>query len=706
MFSRLSCWSVLLVSLFALSACGGGGGGGTTPPSVTTYTISGTVSGLAGSGLVLQNNGGDDLSISADGTFSFASQMTDGANYSVSVLTQPTTPAQVCTVSNGSGTLAASNISNISVTCVTTYTINVTVSGLTGSGLLLQNNGGDDLSISADGGFSFTTQIADSSGYSVTVLSQPISPWQNCVVTNGSGTVAGADVTDVSIACTTNTYTISVTASGLKGTGLVLRNNGADDLSISADGSFSFTTQVASGATYAVSILTQPSTPAQNCVVSYGSGTVSGSDVTDVEVLCSNYWIWISGSDLGYTVGVYGTKGVADAANIPGARKEAVSWCDSAGTLWLFGGDGYDGVGGLGSFNDLWKFDGSNWTWVSGSNVVNQSGVYGTQGLAVATNVPGARVGATTWIDSGGVLWLFGGYGMGKSSIGGAGRLNDLWKFDGTNWIWVSGSNTVNPSAVYGAKGVANASNVPGGRAYPYSWIDSSNTLWLFGGYGHDGAGAQGRLNDLWKFDGTNWTWVSGSNTGNQIGVYGTQGIADVTNIPGGRNSGSSWIDSSNTLWLFGGYSYDSAGTQGEINDLWKFDGSNWIWVSGSDLISQVGVYGTRGVAASSNVPGARYGSISWVDSSDTLWLFGGRGYTFFNDLWKFDGVDWTWVSGSDLTNRAGIYGDQGIPSAATIPGARYYSTSWVDSNNNLWVFGGRISVTNENFNDLWRYTP
>lgn len=82
------------------------------------YSISGTVSGLAGSGLVLQNNGGDNLSISGNGAFSFATSLATGESYSVTVLTQPSSPAMTCVVTSGSGTVASSNITNVAVSCV------------------------------------------------------------------------------------------------------------------------------------------------------------------------------------------------------------------------------------------------------------------------------------------------------------------------------------------------------------------------------------------------------------------------------------------------------------------------------------------------------------------------------------------------------------------------------------------------------------
>jgi hypothetical protein len=361
----------------------------------------------------------------------------------------------------------------------------------------------------------------------------------------------------------------------------------------------------------------------------------------DLNVLAS-HWLqlttaetamWVSGSNAVNQNGVYGTKGVPAPTNVPGARESSISWIDGYGNLWLFGGFGYTASGSQGRLNDLWKFDGTNWTWVSGSNAVNQNGVYGTKGVPASGNVPGARSISISWIDGQGNLWLFGGYGYDAS---GSGFLNDLWKFDGTNWTWVSGSNTAGQYGVYGTKGV------PGARGHhSISWIDGYGNLWLFGGQGYDASGSYGNLNDLWKFDGTNWTWVSGSNTVNQNGVYGTKGVPASGNVPGARESSISWIDGYGNLWLFGGDGFGASGG-GFLNDLWKFDGTNWAWVSGSNTAGQYGVYGTKGVAASGNVPGAREYSISWIDGQGNLWLFGGSGYAasgsqgYLNDLWKF----------------------------------------------------------------------
>lgn len=106
----------------ALSACGGGGGGSSQPPPpppASTYTVGGTVTGLAGSGLTIRN-GSVDLPITASGNFTFTTQLASGAAYAVSVVTQPSIPAQTCAVANGSGTIGSANVSNVTITCTTT----------------------------------------------------------------------------------------------------------------------------------------------------------------------------------------------------------------------------------------------------------------------------------------------------------------------------------------------------------------------------------------------------------------------------------------------------------------------------------------------------------------------------------------------------------------------------------------------------------
>src|SRR5574337_1752780 len=267
-------------------------------------------------------------------------------------------------------------------------------------------------------------------------------------------------------------------------------------------------------------------------------------------------------------------------------------------------------------------------------------------------------------------------------------------------WTWMGGSDSVNQNGMYGTKGVAASSNVPGARYSAALWSDVTGTAWLFGGHGYDSAGAAGYLNDLWKFDSASgeWIWISGEKTAGQQGSYGTKGTASSANVPGARYSAVSWRDASGNLWLFGGSYRDAFGSGNYFNDLWKFDPSTgyWTWVSGSDTANQMGNYGTQGVPASTNIPGARDQAVSWIDANGKLWLFGGFGFSsngkgHLNDLWKFDPATgyWTWVNGAKIGDQRGNYGTQGAANTANVPGGRETAVSWIDASGKLWVFGG-----------------
>ncbi|HEX3948246.1 MAG TPA: kelch repeat-containing protein [Steroidobacteraceae bacterium] len=591
--------------------------------SDNTYKIGVTVSGLSAGGLVLQDNGVDNLSIGANGSVNFATSLVSGSSYAVTVLTQPT--QQICTVTAGSGTVANTNVAGIAVSCTSTYTIGGTVSGLVSGGLVLQDNGADDLTISADGSFTFATAIAAGGAYAVTILTQPTG--QTCSVSNGAGSVGAANIGNIAVSCG-NVWTWvggsnAISTAGIYGTqGIASASN-------------------VPGARLAAISWTDLS---GNLWLFGGNGDDSSGTSGNLNDLwkfdpVAGTWDWVGGSNAIGAAGVYGTQGLGAVGNAPGARDAAMSWSDSSGNLWLFGGNGL-AASGAGFLNDLWIFNptAGTWEWVSGSNSTDAGGVYGTQGVASTSNMPGGRIAAVSWTDSSGNLWLFGGFGY--DSANNLGDLNDLWEFNPTagTWEWVSGSNTISANGVYGTQGVASINNVPGARSSAVSWRDLSGNLWLFGGNGYDSSGVNSDLNDLWELNpatGT-WVWISGSNSANASGAYGTQGIASASNVPGSRNSSTSWSDSSGNLWLFGGSGY--------FNDLWKFNttAGTWEWVSGSNTNNVGGVYGTQGAASISTMPGSRATAVSWTDSSGNLWLFGGNGYDSTNnlgdlgDLWKY----------------------------------------------------------------------
>jgi len=232
------------------------------------------------------------------------------------------------------------------------------------------------------------------------------------------------------------------------------------------------------------------------------------------------------------------------------------------------------------------------------------------------------------------------------------------------------------------------------------------------------------------------WAWMAGGNTvgdtigGNagQAGVYGTLGAPSAGNIPGGRENAVSWADRSGHFWLFGGFGADAFGIQSYLNDLWELNPATnqWAWVSGSSTVTVAatltrghpGVYGTLGVAAAGNVPGAREYAMSWTDGAGNLWLFGGLGFdadgniSVLNDFWEFNPTTalWTWMGGSSVAaGQAGIYGTLGLAAPGNFPGVRTNSVTWTDAAGHFWLFGGSGSDAKGkqgDLNDLWEFNP
>jgi hypothetical protein len=225
----LALFSVLLAASFAFVGAGctsilgnfdvvdGGGGDGApdgkadtghdaTPgndaPSAS-FTIGGHVTGLSGAGLVLLDNGGNALHVSAGGSFTFTSGLANGATYDVTVGTQPTAPTQNCVVKNGNGKVVRADVKTVLVECTTaTFTISGTLSHLLiGDTVVLTDNGGDTLSINANGIFTFDVPVEDGTPYAVVVKTQPSNSTDTCYVSLGTGKVMGGPVTNVAVTC-------------------------------------------------------------------------------------------------------------------------------------------------------------------------------------------------------------------------------------------------------------------------------------------------------------------------------------------------------------------------------------------------------------------------------------------------------------------------------------------------------------------------
>jgi hypothetical protein len=217
-----------------------------------------------------------------------------GDKYTLTIPIQPT--GQKCTVSNGTGTIVNTDVKNIVIDCVPTYSIGGTITGLAKGATItladkLSTTVTDVLNKTGTGAsltFTFAKELTSSSKYSVSVKTQPSG--EKCTVTGGTGVVVAKNVTTVSVKCvaTTTSYTIGGKVSGLTtGQSVVLEDNGANNTTVTFPATgFTFSTKVSSGNKYKVTVLTPPS--GDTCNVANGSGTVVSSDITNVSVSCSS----------------------------------------------------------------------------------------------------------------------------------------------------------------------------------------------------------------------------------------------------------------------------------------------------------------------------------------------------------------------------------------------------------------------------------
>lgn len=255
-------------------------------PSVVTssmsYTVGGSVAGLSGGSVTLLLNGSSPLTIAASGGFTFPA--TASTTYSVTVEKQPA--GQTCSVSNGSGAGITADVTNIGVTCsVDNYGISGTVSGLaSGAQVVLSDNGTDPTTVGTNGNFSFSAPVAYDGSYAVVVTTQPTG--QICTVSNASGSNVTTTVANVAVVCSTATYLIGGTVTGLSsGSAVTLEDNGGDALTVTADGAFTFSTPVAFAGSYSVTVATQPA--GGNCTVTNGTGANVAATVSNVQITCT-----------------------------------------------------------------------------------------------------------------------------------------------------------------------------------------------------------------------------------------------------------------------------------------------------------------------------------------------------------------------------------------------------------------------------------
>lgn len=818
--------ALLTGAAFVMAACSGvtdhvGGGGGGGGNGKTTFTISGTITGLTGTGLVLLNNTADSLTVTAAATsFTFKTAVANGGAYAVTVGTQPTNPAQTCTVTKGTGT-ATANVTNVLVTCTSQYTVSGTVTGLAGTGLVLQDNGGDNLTVAGTGTVPFTFATLVNGVYNVTVLTQPSNPTQTCNVTKGSGT-ATANVTNVTISCSSK-YSIGGTVTGLTGSGLVLQNNGLDNLSITAAGTFTFPTLVPGA--YNVTVLTQPSNPTQTCIVSNGSGTAT-ANITNVTVTCSS----------GFTIG--GT----------------VSGLDGAGLVLQDNGGDNLTVVGTGSV----KFTFASLVSGAYAVTVKTQPSNPAQNCTVVANGTGTATAPVTNVQiSCGAVYTIGGnvsglLGTGLTLEDTLGTVLDKLPITGTGTVPFTFTIPAPINSTYTVTVVTQPTNpaqncfVNNGTGSVTGTVNTVQVVcqqpaWTISGtqvglvsMAYDGTPLQGDFTELINNGGDNifvtgnnvgfhfptgvtnngkynvnvfleptsqpqpctafyylgvatanvdsviidcqhndWTWMFGPDT---AGTYGAYGLASLPpppspsadqNTPGGRDFSATWSGPSDQKWMFGGWGLPVQGASPPyipffMGDLWLFwpgvDSGTGIWIP-ADLpttttktplglitvvanLAPLETPGSSSVLTNSTttytdisgdvitnyypaVPGARWGSVTWSDASGNFYLFGGQGNAapgfsgLLNDFWKFTPTtydtsagnytgsytylgSWTNLSGFASANVRGVY------TGTAFPGGRWGAAYCTDASGTVWMFGGQGYDSNGAIgllNDLWKYS-
>ena len=438
------------------------------------------------------------------------------------------------------------------------------------------------------------------------------------------------------------------------------------------------------------------------------SSTVYYNDLWKYNSSTNNWILYYEGTQ--NPNGSYGTKGISSANNIPPITQGAVTWTDLNGNLWMFGGETPNVNNSTSSstndfYNSLWKYDilTGNWTWMSGSSLIDQNGNYNLLGSESVLNMPGARANSGGWVDNLGNLWLFGGYGTSYH------KFNDIWKYNpSTNlWTWVKGTSTSNENIV--TTNTENINNMPlsiSEKKGSY-WKDNTDNFWYY----------DGSINNrMWMYNPITNSWTLKKESSSQDPIYSQLGVSNSTNTLGRRLGATTWTATNGDLYLFSG-NHDSDNYR---EDLWKYTISTnqWTWVKGfnqsqtpTESYQRVKLIGLDDDEVN---PGFMQDYCAkWTDSQGNLWVFGisGEGYdnsTEYNDLWKYDSSTnkWKWIKGlfdyphyysSYLTN-----GQLGVENFKNNPLYRTKAMSWIDTNDDLWLFGGDVSTGRKN--DLWKF--
>lgn len=422
----------------------------------------------------------------------------------------------------------------------------------------------------------------------------------------------------------------------------------------------------------------------------------------------TKYWTWVAGDSNANAQARYGVKGYWNNDTWPGPRMSPLIWRSNDRVFLMSDGWRHN--------DEIWEYNKNTkeWRWIKGMHNPASDDFLVEPFLKNELNEPGLMNQATRW-QMGDTIYVYGHNNHYNSRV----RKNILWRYEIEKNVWTPIKVYANSGPVYGIKGHADRKNNPGIRYDSHTWVHSG-MLYLYGGDPHQGV--TNSSDDLWEFDPqtNNWRWIKGD-TIYKGPTYGTKGVSASGNTPGTRMAGSAWY-TADKFYLFGGRGEDVNGKFGAMNDLWELDmvTMNWRWLKGSNQRQSFAEFGTKGVAALDNTPGAKEFA-AHCTANNKLYLFGGRSYMEqdiiaipreSNDFWEYDPAtnNWCWLSGDTKKYSGSTFGTKGIPAPANSPG-RKANASMVELNGKIYLHGGWGSHEIDHYDggvmdDLWEYNP
>ncbi len=244
--------------------------------------------------------------------------------------------------------------------------------------------------------------------------------------------------------------------------------------------------------------------------------------------------------------------------DLPPARSGALTWTDSKGDFWMFGGSYFDSkLSKTLYLDDLWKYEVNKGTWSLMRGSLSPKEAQIGKKFTEEHESPGGRTNALGWYDKqNDRLWLYGGFGYNydASYYGG---LADMWMYDLKRNVWSSFYPKVQINAEFNTAilGFESPKANPGYRYSAMTWVDQEGKFWLYGGHHSTVNNAFKADKNIWKFDPESGNWT-----------------AVFSNYPPPVISGgSTFSDEEGNLWLFGGVMMDTNLNERPTNKLWKF---------------------------------------------------------------------------------------------------------------------------------------